>query len=130
VLGSSTEGGRKRDQKKDGVPMVVLRFLGRLFIVLALVILVAGLAVWLLGIDVTQIAGQAWRDADVSSLNLAQVVVQRYLRIPALWDSVIVPQLLLRPLWEATIVLFVLFLVLGGLLLRLGRPPRRRGRFG
>jgi len=110
--------------------MVVLRFLGRLFIVLALVILVAGLAVWLLGIDVTQIAGQAWRDADVSSLNLAQVVVQRYLRIPALWDSVIVPQLLLRPLWEATIVLFVLFLVLGGLLLRLGRPPRRRGRFG
>lgn len=106
--------------------MVVLRFIGRLFIALALVTMVAGITIWLLGIDIMATFGQVWADADINSLNLAQVVVQRHLRIPVIWDSVIVPYLLLRPTWEATITLFILFLVLGALLLRLGYRRRVR----
>jgi len=110
--------------------MVVLRVTGRLFIILALITLIAGLAIWLFGADVTRPAGAAWFEAHVGSLNFSQVVVQRHLHLPALWDSVIVPHLLARPVWEAVIVFFVLFLVLGALLVRLGRPPSRRGGFG
>ena len=109
--------------------MVVLRFIGRLFIALALVTMVLGITIWLLGIDIMAKFGQVWANADITSINLAQVVVQRHLRIPAFWDSVIVPYLLLRPTWEAMITLFILFLVLGALLLRLGRRRQRRGRF-
>ena len=109
--------------------MVVLRFIGRLFIALALVTMVGAITIWLLGIDIMAKSGQLWANWDIASLNLAQVVVQRHLRIPAFWDSVIVPYLLLRPTWEAMIILFILFLVLGALLLRLGRRRPRRGRF-
>jgi len=105
--------------------VVVLRFFGRLFIALALVTMVVGLTIWLLGIDIMAKMGQVWANADIASINLAQVVVQRHLRIPAFWDSVIVPYLLLRPTWEAMITLFIVFLVLGALLLRLGRRRRR-----
>ena len=105
--------------------MVVLRFFGRLFIALALVTMVVGLTIWLLGIDIMAKMGQVWANADIASINLAQVVVQRHLRIPAFWDSVIVPYLLLRPTWEAMVTLFIVFLVLGALLLRLGRRRRR-----
>ena len=105
--------------------MVVLRIIGRLFIALALITMVAGVTIWLLGFDIMAKFGQLWANADIGSINLAQVVVQRHLRIPAFWDSVIVPHLLLRPAWEAMIILFILFLVLGALLLRLGRRRRR-----
>ncbi len=108
--------------------MIVLRITGRLFIALALIAFTAGLVVWLFGADVTELAGKAWFDADPASLNFAQVIVQRYLSIPALWDAVIVPHLLARPLWEAIIVVFVLFLVLGALLMGLGQRRRRRRR--
>ena len=106
----------------------VLRFLGRLFVALALITLLSGVAIWLAGTDVTAVAGQVWANADIESLNLMQVVIQRHLHLPALWDSVIVPHLLLRSTWESITILFVLFLVLGGLFLRLGRrPPRPSG---
>lgn len=106
----------------------ILRFLGRLFVALSLITLLSGVAIWLVGTDVTAVAGQAWASADIESLNMIQVVIQRHLHLPALWDSVIVPYLLLRPTWESFTILFVLFLMLGGLFLRLGRrPPRPRG---
>ena len=108
--------------------VVVLRLIGRLFIALALFTMVAGITIWLLGIDTMTQFGQLWYDTDIGSINMAQTIVQRHLRIPAFWDSVIVPYLLLRPAWKAMIVLFIVFLVLGGLLLRLGRRRRRRAR--
>ena len=108
--------------------MIVLRITGRLFIVLALITFAAGLVIWLFGADVTELAGKAWFDADAASLNFAQVIVQRYLFAPSLWDAVIVPHLLARPLGEAIIIVFVLFLVLGALLVRLGQRRRRRRR--
>jgi ABC-type uncharacterized transport system permease subunit len=108
--------------------VALLRFLGRLFVALALITLLSGVAIWLAGTDVTAVAGQVWANADIESLNLVQVVIQRHLHLPALWDSVIVPHLLLRATWESITILFVLFLMLGGLFLRLGRrPPRPSG---
>ncbi len=108
--------------------MSILRFLGRLFVALALITLLSGIAIWLVGTNVTAVAGQVWADANIESLNLMQVVIQRHLHFPALWDSVIVPHLLLRQTWEAITILFVLFLLLGALFLRLGRrPPRPSG---
>lgn len=108
--------------------MALLRFLGRSFVALALITLLSGVAIWLAGTDVTAVAGQVWANADIESLNLMQVVIQRHLHLPALWDSVIVPHLLLRATWESITILFVLFLMLGGLFLRLGRrPPRPSG---
>lgn len=108
--------------------MIVLRITGRLFIILAAITLLGGLSIWLFGADVTRPAGAAWFEAHVTSLNFSQVVIQRHLHLPAFWDSVIVPHLLSRPVWEGVIIVFVVFLVLGGLFLRLGRQRYyRRG---
>ncbi len=106
--------------------MAVLRIIGRLLIILAAIALVAGLAIWLFGADVTRATGAAWFEAHVSSLNFSQVIIQRHLHLPAFWDSVIVPYLLARPVWEAIIIVFVILLLLGGICIRLGRPRVRK----
>lgn len=110
--------------------MIVLRIAGRFFIILAMVVLVLGLAVWLFGADVTQPTGKAWFDAHVGSLNFSQVIIQRHLHLPALWDRVVVPHLLARPVWESITIVFVVLLVLGGLLIRIGRPRLRKPGIG
>ena len=109
--------------------MIVLRIIGRLLIILAMIVLFGGLAIWLFGADVTQATGKAWFEAHVASLNFSQVIVQRHLHLPAVWDF-IVRHLLARPVWETIIIVFVILLVLGGVLTRLGRPPQRRNAFG
>lgn len=43
-------------------------------------------------------AGQAWFDLDVTSLNLVQAVIQRYLH-PFLWDPII-SSILQWPVWS------------------------------
>lgn len=110
--------------------MIVLRIIGRLLIILAMITLVGGLAVWLLGADVTLPTGKAWFDVHVASLNFSQVIIQRHLNLPGVWDSVVVPHLLARPVWEAITIVFVVLLLLGGLFVRLGRQRRRRSGFG
>ena len=110
--------------------MIVLRIIGRFLIILAMIALAGGLAIWLLGADVTQVAGKAWFDAHVASLNFSQVIVQRHLHLPGFWDGVVVPHLLSRPVWEAIIIVFLVLLVLGGLFVRLGRRRQRRSGFG
>lgn len=105
--------------------MVIVRFLGRIFVLLGFAALALGVWLWLSGEDVTQSAGLLWRTLDFESLNGAQVVVQRYLFMPGLWDSGILP-LLTRPAWEAVLWLFLGGMVLGGVLLLLGRGKKRR----
>ncbi|HJU15085.1 MAG TPA: hypothetical protein VJ770_01335 [Stellaceae bacterium] len=61
--------------------------------------------------------GQLWYDANPSSLNLAQAVIQRYLW-PPLWDGAIVRLLLC---WA-----FAVPMAAGALLVLLCRPWRRR----
>ena len=110
--------------------MIVLRILGRLLIILSMIMLIRTLAVWLFGADITQPTGKAWFEAHVASLNFSHVIIQRHLQLPGLWDSVIVPNLLTRPVWEAIIIVFVVLLVLGGLFIRIGQPRQRRTGFG
>jgi hypothetical protein len=52
-----------------------------------------------------------------------QAVIQRYLH-PALWDSVVVPWLLL-PAWRALAILVIGLAVIGALLLIVARRRRR-----
>ena len=80
--------------------VVVLRFLGRFFVVLAFITLLSGLAIWLAGTDVTAVAGQACARADIESLHMMQVVIQSHLHLPAPWDSITVPKLPMRPTWD------------------------------
>ena len=56
--------------------------------------------------DWTDKMGQAWFNASVSTLNLFQVIVERYLHLNIIWDYIIVPWLLL-PVWLAIIVVIV-----------------------
>ncbi|MDI9313726.1 MAG: hypothetical protein QM529_03490 [Hydrotalea sp.] len=57
--------------------------------------------------DWTDRMGQAWFNASVSSLNLFQVVMERYLHLNIIWDNVIVPWLLL-PVWAAIIIFIII----------------------
>jgi len=109
--------------------MIVLRIIGRLLFILAMVVLIGGLAIWLFGADVTQATGKAWFETHVASLNFSQVIVQRHLHLPSVWEF-IVKHLLTRPVWETIIIVFVVLLILSGLLIRLGRPSPRRSSFG
>jgi hypothetical protein len=108
--------------------MGVLTFFGRLLVAAALVALGLGLWLWLGGADVTQPAGQLWFSMDLESLNGAQVLIERHLHMPWLWQEAVVP-LLKRPTWEAILWLVIGGLILGGLLLLGGRKPRGRSSF-
>jgi hypothetical protein len=105
--------------------LTAIRVLGRLLIAIAIIILLGGVIIWLLGGDITASTGQVWYEAHAASLNLSQAIVQRYLYAP-LWDGFIVPQLLLRALWESLTILFMFFLVIGGLIAMVARDRRIR----
>lgn len=109
--------------------MLVLNYLGRVFILLALILLGLGLFLWLSGEDVTQPAGQLWYNLHVESLNFSQVIIQRHLGLPGFWDEFILPHLLTRPAWESIILLFMGFFIIGGLLASLGRSVKKRRSF-
>ena len=108
--------------------MIIARILGWLFIAAALVVAATGLALWLQGQNFALVAGQLWYQMDVGSLNLAQVIVQRYLH-PALWDYVLLP-LLQRPAYQAIPIAFAVPFAIGILLLIVFRRRDRRRRFG
>ncbi len=105
--------------------MAVLTFIGRVFVVLALAALALGLGLWLSGAEITRPAGELWFALDSGSLNGLQVLIQRHLRLPDLWDGGIVP-LLNRPAWEAILWLVIGGLVIGGLFLLGGRRRKPR----
>ena len=106
--------------------MFIVRLIGRIFHLLALALLGLGIWLWLAGHDVTLPSGQLWFQFDVASLNIFQVIVQRYIYAP-IWDAAIVP-LLQRPTWEVLLFLFLFALVLGFALTTLARDRRRRRR--
>ena len=95
--------------------MLALRLFGRVFVVLALAVLVFGVYLWLAGHDITKLGGQLWFEMHGASLNMLQAVVQRYIA-PGLWDVVIV-DILLLPAWESLLGAVIIFLMLGGLML-------------
>lgn len=106
--------------------MIVLVVIGRILIVLALALLGLGVYLWLSGAEITQAAGQLWFALHVESLNFAQVLVQRHLSMPWLWDEFIVTWLLVMPAWESILWVFMSLMILGGLLSLPGRARRQR----
>lgn len=99
--------------------MRIVNFFGKLLVVLALALLGLGLWLWLAGYDVTEQAGKLWYELSVSSLNGFQVIIQRHLHLPAVWDSFIVPMLLVRAAWEAILLVLIALMGVGGILLAL-----------
>ncbi len=107
--------------------MAILRFLGRLFVLLAFVCMALLIFVWLGG-HATEPAGRVWFELHLTSLSNTEVFVARYLEAPEFWRDQAVPYLQLDA-WEALLWPVILFMVLGGLLVYLGRRRRRRGGF-
>jgi len=106
-------------QRKQGkVEMRVCRFLGVLFLTVGVIALCHDLLATLRGADGFHLSalGEWWFSLHPDSLQLLQPAVERHLS-PALWDPGI--QTLLE--WPLAIE----GLVLGSLLLLLGRPWRR-----
>ena len=105
--------------------MILIRLLGRFFLLFAFAEVAIGIWIWLAGHDVTSSAGEIWYALGPGSLNLSQAIVQRYL-LPEFWELVALP-LLLRPFWESVMLLFILFLVLGsGIIFFSQHRPRVR----
>ncbi|MEQ8441435.1 MAG: hypothetical protein RIM33_04085 [Alphaproteobacteria bacterium] len=104
--------------------MAILRFLGRVMIILSVALTAIGVFVWLDGRG-NQPAGQVWFDMHQFSLNYAQVIVQRHLGLESFWFDQVLPYLQ-RPAWEAILWGVIATLVAGGFLLWLGRARRRR----
>ena len=92
--------------------MIAFRFFSHFFQLSAFANIATGIWLWLAGHDLTRSAGDLWYELAPGSLNLSQVIVQRYL-YPDIWEWLAVP-LLLRPLWEALVGSFIVFLLLGG----------------
>ena len=105
--------------------MKAVRWIGWVFLVLGLAMLGLGAWLWLGGYDIMLAAGQLWFDIDSPSLNTTQAVIQRYLH-SEIWDRVFVP-LLLRPAWQAIAILVAVAVVIGALLVVVGRSRQRYG---
>jgi len=109
--------------------MFLLTYLGRLLIVLALVVLGTSMWLWLSGQNITEPGGQLWFTLDNSSLNYFQVVIQRHLSMPELWDGFFVPYLLQPPAWKGLIGSFIALMILAGLLLGVSKSGDGRRKF-
>ena len=77
------------------------------------------------GADYRAPLGKVWFDLHLESLNLTQVVIQRHLKLPFIWDEWVVP-MLQQPAWLVMAYLTAGLLILALLCLRIGRRKRRR----
>lgn len=102
--------------------MIVLRVIGWLLILAALITLGRDIVGWIhQGHWMATPAGKLWYDLSPGSLNLVQAVIERHIW-KTLWNPILLT-LLLQPVW--------LDLGIPGLLLVLSsRRSRRRRRFG
>ena len=80
---------------------------------------------WFSGASYQAPLGKVWFDLHLESLNLSQVVIQRHLKLPFIWDEWVVP-MLQQPAWLVMAYLVGGLLLLSLLFLRIGRPKRRR----
>jgi ABC-type sugar transport system permease subunit len=108
-------------QQQEGEGLIVLRVIGWLLILAALILLGRDIVAWIhLGRWVAMPAGQLWHDLSPNSLGLAQAAIERHVWKP-LWNPVIFT-ILRQP---ASLV----FAAPGLLLLLVARRSRRRRRF-
>lgn len=110
---------------------MLFRWLGKLCITAALLLLLLGLYIWLSGQDITKAAGLIWFQLDSHSLQIAQVIVERYLYASWLW-TFIQNSVLTLPAWDAILRVFICLMIAGGLLVGLFKKNslhRRRNGF-
>ena len=91
--------------------MIVLKYLSRFILLLALAVLTSGIWVWIADIDITKSAGEILYQLAPEGLNLSQAIIERYLS-PQIWQKGVVP-ILLKPFSEAVFLLFITLLILG-----------------
>jgi hypothetical protein len=101
--------------------MIIGRALGWALVIIALLIVGAGIGIWLVAGPTT--GGELWFRLDHESLNLVQAITQRYIS-PWLWDPVIV-DILLWPAGLAVMPLAVIPALIGIALVALFRRRRR-----
>jgi len=106
--------------------MIIINYLGRFFIVLALAILGIAIWLWLMGENITLPGGQLWFSLDNNSLNFLQVILQRHLSLPAFWDDFIVPYLLQPPAWKGLTGSFIFLMAIGGILIIMTKTRETR----
>ena len=105
--------------------MGILRGIGWLLLLIAVLVGVYGVVIWQGGVPVfEQTGGEYWFKAHSESLNLIQAITQRYLH-PSIWDPFIV-NILLWPVAAGLGLIFAIFAVPGLLLVSLFRRRRRR----
>ena len=78
------------------------------------------------GPPLTESAGAVWSNFHGYSLGQVQVLVQRTLGLPDLWDNYLVP-VLLAPAWQGMSAIVAASFVLGVLFLFSARSKRRAG---
>jgi hypothetical protein len=102
--------------------MFVGRWIGWLFLLSGLAVLVRDLIAWAdSGRFAPIVLGQLWFDLAPASLNLAQAVIQRYIH-PALWDPAIQRLLLL---WAFPVLILIGFLLIAAFRPRESHRRRR-----
>ena len=101
--------------------MLIIRLIGWVFVLAALIILLIELRFWLTSGEWLLIPiGQLWYQLHSESLNIAQAVIQRYLH-PYIWDPWILA-ILLTPSWPTFSTIGAVIVVLCRLTSR--RPER------
>lgn len=109
--------------------MIIFRILGRLFIILALVLMALAIGIWLSGNNITQPAGQLWYHLHLQSLQYTQVILERYLGLSQVWLTVFQDGLLQLPAWDSMLRVVVFLLLVGGLMVYLGRDRKAKSTF-
>ena len=98
--------------------MLIIRLIGWIFVIAALIILLIELRFWFTsGEWHLNPIGQLWYQLHAESLNIAQAIIQRYLH-PSIWDPWIVA-ILLTPGWPT-------FSTIGAVIIILCRVTSRR----
>ena len=107
----------------------IIRLLSLPFLILALAALAVAVYLLVEGVEISLPAGQVWNDIDSNSLNLAQVVIERYVApvifYESIWFDLFVP-MLVWPAWQAVLAVMFGAAAIGLLLWRIAGIGRRR----
>ncbi|MDX1736658.1 MAG: hypothetical protein R3261_00365 [Alphaproteobacteria bacterium] len=97
---------------------MIFRWLGKICIILAMLLLLVGIYVWLSGADINQAGGVIWYQMHQESLQLTQVVIERYLHASWFW-TFFQNNILTLPAWDGLLRVFITLMIIGGFLVGL-----------
>ncbi len=106
---------------------MIFRWLGKLCIISALLLLAFGLYLWLSGVDITLAGGAVWYALDQPSLQSTQVVIERYLYASWFW-TFFQGSILSLPAWDGILRVFITLMIVGGLLVGMFKKQHAKRR--